>query len=63
MRVPTTKKARTELITKYGQAFKEKIFDEAVEKVDCELEGKVYAEKENKSGKDEKTDNSKAITK
>jgi len=38
------KKARTELITKYGQAFKERIFDEAVEKADCELEGKVYVE-------------------
>ena len=41
-----TKKARTELITKYGKAFKERIFDEAVGKVDCELEGKVYVEKE-----------------
>lgn len=49
------------LITKYGQAFKEGIFDEAFEEVDCKFEGKVYVEKGNKSGKDEKTDNSKTI--
>lgn len=45
VRTDETEKMRTELITKYGQVFKEKLFYEAVEKVDCELEGKRYVEK------------------
>lgn len=36
-----TERARVELLAKYGEAFKDRIFDKAVEKVDCELEGKV----------------------
>lgn len=49
-----TKRARVELLVKYGEAFKDRIFEKAVEKVDCELEGKAYKEK-----KLEKVDNKK----
>jgi len=31
---------------KYGEAFKDRFFDEAVEKVDCEMRGKVYVKRE-----------------
>ena len=36
-----TERARVELLAKYGEVFKDRIFDKAVEKVDCELEGKA----------------------
>ena len=38
--------ARAELLAKYGEAFKDRFFDEAVEKVDCEIQGKVYVKRE-----------------
>ena len=37
-----THRARAKLLAKYGEAFKDRFFDEAVEKVDCEIRGKVY---------------------
>ena len=50
-----TKRARTELLVKYGEVFKDRIFDKAVEKVDCELEGKVYVEKKQTINRQEGT--------
>ena len=41
-----THRARAELLAKYGEAFKDRFFDEAVEKVDCEMRGKVYVKRE-----------------
>lgn len=41
-----THRARAELLAKYGEAFKDRFFDEAVEKVDCEMQGKVYVKRE-----------------
>ena len=41
-----THRARAELLAKYGEAFKDRFFDEAVEKVDCEIQGKVYVKRE-----------------
>ena len=45
VRYDETERARTELLVKYGEVFKDRILEKAVEKVDCELEGKVYVEK------------------
>lgn len=39
-----THRARAELLAKYGEAFKDRFFDEAVEKVDCEMRGKRVCE-------------------
>ena len=50
-----TKRARTELLVKYGEAFKDRIFEKAVEKVDCELEGKVHEEKKQTINRQEGT--------
>ena len=41
-----THRARAELLAKYGEAFKDRFFDEEVEKVDCEMRGKVYVKRE-----------------
>lgn len=41
-----THRARAELLAKYGEAFKDSFFDEAIEKVDCEMRGKVYVKRE-----------------
>ena len=41
-----THRARAKLLAKYGEAFKDRFFDEAVEKVDCEIRGKVYVKRE-----------------
>ena len=41
-----THRARAKLLAKYGEAFKDRFFDEAVEKVDCEIQGKVYVKRE-----------------
>ena len=41
-----THRARAELLAKYGEAFKDRFFDEAFEKVDCEMQGKVYVKRE-----------------
>lgn len=51
---------RAELLTKYGEAFKERIFEVAVEEVDCETEGKVYVGKKRES-KNEKHDDFKEL--
>ena len=40
VRADETERARAELLVKYGEAFKDRIFEKAVEKIDCELEGK-----------------------
>lgn len=45
VRADETERARAELLVKYGEVFKDRILEKAVEKVDCELEGKVYVEK------------------
>ncbi len=50
-----TERARVELLAKYGEAFKDRIFDKAVEKVDCELEGKVHEEKKQTINRQEGT--------
>lgn len=55
-----THRARAELLAKYGEAFKERFFDEAVVKVDCEMQGKVYVKKY-ENIKIEKGDNIKDI--
>lgn len=60
VRADETEKARAELLVKYGEIFKDRIFEKAVEKVDCELEGKVYVEK-NINIKLEKIDSTKEM--
>lgn len=55
-----THRARAELLAKYREAFKERFFDEAVVKVDCEMQGKVYVKKY-ENIKIEKGDNIKDI--
>lgn len=55
VRVNETERARAELLVKYGEAFKDRIFEKAVEKVDCELEGKVYVEKKQTINRQEST--------
>lgn len=54
VRVDEIQRARTELLAKYGEAFKERIFEVAVEKVDCELEVYVEEERTIKSQEDTK---------
>lgn len=50
-----TERARAELIAKYGEVFKDRIFEKAVEKVSCELEEKVYVEKKQTITRQERT--------
>lgn len=55
VRADETERARAELLVKHGEAFKDRIFEKAVEKVDCELEGKVYVEKKQTINRQEGT--------
>ena len=41
-----THRARAELLAKYGEAFSERFFDEAVKRVDCEMQRKEYVKRE-----------------